>query len=310
MAKMIVGFRGQEAYHLGAHWQDSAYPCNDDFTRPDTKDVIIEIGSRGNVDFSYYVQCEKPWVCFDKTQGTVESLAKGKDSIIVTCDRAKLKGREHALVELFVTFDNGEKTVGRLELLADATVETTYTAGTYIEKQGYIAMNADGFTEKKDVGDEGFAVIAHLGRMGTAVKAFPVTKSWIDAMDAPYLRYTFVAENAADYIIRFYLLPRNPVEKGARMCLAYAINGERRKILDTISDSFHTDCTCEEWNRGVLDNIRVVESVISVKKGENQLYFYAADPGIVLERIVLYPENRKLPKSYLGPIESWRIGEN
>lgn len=309
MAKIIVGFRGGEMYHLGVHWQDSSYPCNDEFVRPDTKDVVIELGSRGDVDFSYQVQCDKLWVCFDKTEGTVESLTKGKDSIVVTCDRAKLTGRECALVEIIVTFANGEKTVGRLELLADAAVETTYAAGTYIEKQGYIAMNADGFTEKKDVGDEGFEVIAYLGRMGSAVKAFPVTKSWIDAADAPYLRYTFAAENAADYIIRFYLLPRNPVEKGARMCLAYAINGERRKILDTISDSFHTDCTCEEWNRGVLDNIRVVESVISVKKGENQLYFYAADPGIVLERIVLYPEYTKLPESYLGPIESWRIGE-
>ena len=310
MAKIIVGFRGGEAYHLGAHWQDSSYPCNDDFTRPDTKDVVIEIGSRGDVDFSYQVQCDKPWVCFGRTEGTVESLTKGKDSIVITCDREKLKGRESARIELLVTFANGEKTVGRLELLADTAVEAAYAPGTYIERQGYIAMNADGFTEKKDIGDEGFAVIAHLGRMGAAAKAFPVTKSWIDAADAPYLRYTFVAEKEADYIIRFYLLPRNPVVKGARMRLSYAVNGERRKVLDTVTDSFHADCACGEWNRGVLDNIRVVESVVSVKKGENQLYFYAADPGIVLERIILYPDNTKLPKSYLGPVESWRIAGN
>lgn len=308
MAKMIVGFRGGEAYHLGAHWQDSSYPCNDDFTRPDTKDVVIELGSRGDVDFTYRVQCDKPWVCFGRTEGSVESLTKGKESIIVTCDRTKIKGRERALVEIFVSFVNGEKTVGRLELLAEeVNDQSIYTAGTYIEKQGYIAMNADGFTEKKDVGDEGFDVIAHLGRMGAAVKAFPVTKSWIDAADAPYLRYTFAAENAMDYIIRFYLLPRNPVVKGKRMRLAFSVNGERRKILDTVSESFRADCACEEWNRGVLDNIRIVESVVPVKKGENQLYFYASDPGIVLERIVLYPENTKLPESYLGPVESWRV---
>lgn len=93
MAKIIVGFRGGESYHLGEHWQDSSYPRNDDFTRPDTKDVVIELASRGDVDFSYRVQCEKPWVCFGRTEGTVDVLAKGKDSIVVTCDRAKLKGR-------------------------------------------------------------------------------------------------------------------------------------------------------------------------------------------------------------------------
>ncbi len=307
IAKIIVGFRGGEAYHLGTHWQDSVYPCNDDFTRPDTKDVIIELGSRGDVDFSYQVQCDKPWVCFDKTEGTVESLTKGKDSIVITCDRTKLEGRECAQVEIIVTFVNGEKTVGKLKLLAEAADEITYPAGTYIEKQGYIAMNADGFTEKKNIENEGFSVIAHLGRMGSAVKAFPITKSWIDVADAPYLRYTFAAENAGDYRIQFYLLPRNPVEKGARMCLAYAVNEDHKKILNTVSNSFHADCTCEEWNRGVLDNMRVIESVVSVKKGENQLYFYAADPGIILERIVLYSNNTKLPESYLGPVESWRI---
>lgn len=305
MAKIIVGFRGGEAYHLGAHWQDSRYPGNDDFTRPDTRDVVIEIGSRGDVDFSYSIQCDRPWVCFDAVQGNVESLTKGSESVVVTCDRSKLKGRERALVEIDVTFSNGEKTVGRLELIADEAVNDC-AAGTYIERQGYIAMNADGFTEQKDVGDEGFAVIEHLGRMGSAVKAFPVTKSWIDAAEAPYLRYMFAAENEGDYIIRFYLLPRNPVEKGKRMCLAFSINGERKKTLDTVSDSFHADCSCEEWNRGVLDNTRVIESVVPVRKGENQLYFYAADPGIVLERIVLYPENTRLPESYLGPVESWR----
>ena len=92
------------------------------------------------------------------------------------------------------------------------------------------------------------------------------------------------------------------------MRLAFGVNDEPASVLDTVSSSFHTDSACEEWSRGVLDNVRIIESSISVRKGENQLYFYAADPGIVLERIVLYPENTVLPESYLGPAESWRTG--
>lgn len=309
MAKIVVGFRGGEAYHLGEHWQDSRYPCNDDFTRPDTKDVVIDLGSRGNVDFSYRIVCAKPWARFSKKEGSVRCLAEGQDSITVTCDRLRLKCREHALIEIFVTFANGQETVGRLELLAeDAAAESSYAKGTYIEKQGYIVMNADGFAEKEDIGDSGFAVIAHLGRMGAAVKAFPVTRSWVGESRAPYLKYVFAAASETDYIVRFYLLPRNPVEKGKRMCLVFSLNDGVKKIVDTVSDSFRADCTCEEWNQGVLDNIRIVETVVPVKAGENQLFFYAADPGIVLERIVLYSTNVILPESYLGPTESWRIG--
>lgn len=91
------------------------------------------------------------------------------------------------------------------------------------------------------------------------------------------------------------------------MRLAFSVNG-KKQLLDTVPDSFHTNETCEEWSRGVLNNIRVAETAVPVHAGVNDLYFYAADPGIVLERIVLYPENTSLPKSYLGPPESWRTG--
>ena len=55
-----------------------------------------------------------------------------------------------------------------------------------------------------------------------------------------------------------------------------------------------------------MDNIRIAETEIQVKQGLNHLCFYAGDPEIVLERIVLHRADRKLPESYLGPVESAR----
>ena len=97
------------------------------------------------------------------------------------------------------------------------------------------------------------------------------------------------------------------MEKGARLRCMVSVNEGEKRIVDTVSDSYTTDCGCSEWCKGVLDNIRLIETVVTVREGENHLYFYAADPGIVLESIVLYPNGTKLQDSYLGPIESYRV---
>lgn len=308
-AKMMVQFRGQESFHMGNHWQDRAYPCNDDFTRPDTESVVFDIGSRGNVDFDYQIRCDRAWAHFSKTSGSVRISnpeAFALESITVTCDRALLKeDREKALIEIQGEFADGQKIICSLNLLAEKA-GCSYEPGTYVEKQGYIAMEAEHFTEKADVEGQGFAVIDRLGRMGAAVKAFPVTKSWVGEKEVPYLKYTFAAACGGEYKAQFYLAPRNPVEKGERMRLVFSVNGGEKKIVDTVPEVYYTEFSCKAWNRGVMNNIRIMEDAVWLHEGVNDLFFYAADPGIVLERIVLYPAETKLPESYLGPLESWR----
>lgn len=305
-AKIVTGFRGSEAYHLGAHWQDGARICNDDFTRPDAEAVEIDLDSRGNVDFSFRIQCDKPWARFVPQEGHVSSLRDGGMRITVTCDRTLLQGRERAEIDILVDFANGEKTVGKLALEA-AQEEYPYPAGTYVEHQGCIAMRAEHFTGRKTTDGKGFAVINHLGRMGAAVKAFPVTESWTGRADAPYLEYTLAARQDAEYVLQLHLLARNPVEKGGPMrCMVSANDGDRI-VLDTVSPTFVTDCSCAEWNEGVLSGIRLAETAVTLHKGVNRLFFYAADPEIALEYIVLYPKGTRLPDSYLGPVESYRI---
>lgn len=47
-----------------------------------------------------------------------------------------------------------------------------------------------------------------------------------------------------------------------------SVNDGERQILDTVSDSFTTDCGCEEWCQGVLNNVRIVETTVTVSKGK------------------------------------------
>lgn len=60
-----------------------------------------------------------------------------------------------------------------------------------------------------------------------------------------------------------------------------------------------------QWEREAIDGIKMAESIIDCRKGENRLRFYGMSPAIVLERIVLWQEEIRLPDSYLGPKKSF-----
>ncbi|MBQ8846404.1 MAG: hypothetical protein IJ006_04610, partial [Lachnospiraceae bacterium] len=60
----------------------------------------------------------------------------------------------------------------------------------------------------------------------------------------------------------------------------------------------------KEWANGVLNHARTVTVEIAVNEGKNDVYVYAGDPGLILEKLVLYPADKELPESYFGPEES------
>ena len=69
-------------------------------------------------------------------------------------------------------------------------------------------------------------------------------------------------------------------------------------VLDIFSRS-------EAWSKGVLDQIHKTSVEISLNQGVNEIELYAMDAGFVLEELFIYRKDVKVPKSYLGPCESW-----
>ena len=147
-------------------------------------------------------------------------------------------------------------------------------------------------------------MIPGLGREGSAVKALPAMVRYESAERSPYVRYSMVAEETGDYDLSMVLLARNPVVKGRRMRFFLSVNEETPLSMDAVSGQYYTEWFCEEWAQGVLNHVRSIDTKVSLKKGRNDLYIYAGDPGVILEKLVLSRENRKVPKTYLGPVES------
>lgn len=129
---------------------------------------------------------------------------------------------------------------------------------------------------------------------------------WPDAAEAPYVKYSLLAGRTGIYKLELYLSARNPVRKGGRMRFAVSVNDGVPQELYAVSEQYYTEWFHAEWAEGVLNHVRVVTAELPLREGKNDIFVYAGDPGVILEKLVLYPADTKLPDSYLGPAESCR----
>lgn len=315
--KIMVGFKNVEGFHLGEHWQDGEPICNEDFTRPDTKEVVIYLDSRGKVPFKFTTKSDKDWVKIKGGSGKQNPLVCPRNEIVLTIDREKITSNEKAYINVYVDFADGEKTVGKLSIMAapmDIYMEDKIAVNgervfnnVFAVNQGYVSINADSFAEVRDVLDNGYRVIKYAGREGNAVKCFPAVKDYSEQYDKPFLRYDFVASEEGTYIVEADVLQRNPVVKGEQMTFGLQMNDNGFICVNTVKDDYYTNTECPEWCMGVLDNVRRVNTEVSVKKGLNHMYIYAMSPDVMFDKFIIYNKEKGLKKSYFGPMESYRI---
>lgn len=56
----------------------------------------------------------------------------------------------------------------------------------------------------------------------------------------------------------------------------------------------------------MTNNIRIIRQCAELEAGCNTLQFYAADPNIILENIVIYRRDTPIRETHLAPPESCR----
>ena len=139
------------------------------------------------------------------------------------------------------------------------------------------------------------------------MKAFPPMEVYEKAENAPFVKYSMIAENSGDYQLALYLLTRNPSVKGGRMRFAISVNDRMPQDMYAVSEEYYTEWFDKEWSDGVLNHARIATTSVSLKKGRNDIYFYAGESGVILEKMVLYQADNNLPDSYLGPEESYYV---
>ena len=296
--RIVVAPTNSTQYTEGGLWSGKQLLVRD-FLHQGVEEVKIDIACAGRQAVEYEVSITCKWLKLSKTKGCVSK----KDVLILGIDRNNLKGKAEG--EVFIKTPSS-----KVKILVEA--ENVDTAGlepmTFLESQDYIAIEAEHYYKKHDVKGIGFEKLENYGRTLSAMKVLPPICDFTLQEDRPYLEYCFKASEDGRYIVDFYLAPSNTTYIDRKLYFGVQINDEELKIENAVSDTFKSlDCSCREWVSAVMDNIRICKSGVYCRKGINKLRVYAVSPSFVLERIVIYQAQSKLPKSYLGPVESFYI---
>lgn len=301
--RIAVWVEGQNRTTSGQDWTDRNLYLNA-FKNPAAVEAKVFIGCCFEAGVSYKLSFKKyddrRWI-----NATVEKQSH-MDIVHLTIDREKLAGDDDKTDVLMIEGDDGHGAKFLVNVVIDAAVpKVDYPAGTYVMTDYYISMNAEKgkfeFTDGK-----GWKELPGYGKTASAVKPYPLIESYKKGKGAPCIEYKFVPGAAGVMAFDFYLNPSNPAYKDNKLQFIAEVNGS--KILkDVVEPGFAVGDNQFPWGTDITNNIRISTVYADCKNGLNTLKVYPVTPNVVLEKIVIHSADVKMPESYLGAPESYRV---
>lgn len=332
--KAMVGFRDHDRYHLGAHWQAGEPDLGKQLLRDPFDTVILDIESRGSVDFTYKIACDSEALVFSKREGKVCARENGGDSVEVALRLDGLSSHDDSeeakklcdgmIADIYVdiSFEDSSQTQMHVQLaLPDVRGEGlpfVSVVPMLSDETEYAVLNAADYLENYQVDGAGFEVIPERGRFADAVKCFPTNRDFSPEIKAelavgssmttqeilakyPHLIYEFEVEKQGTYEVTFELVPANPDHFGGRFAFFYSIGQGIIEEGFGVASDYNTEYACQEWDFGVVNHIRKVKETVTLEEGRNTLTIFPGQPGFMLERITIIQAGKEYLPSYLGP---------
>lgn len=303
--KAVISFRGEKIVNLGDHWQGFAAPRSFGFISPDTKEVLLDLDSRGDVGYSYEITGGESWLICKEPKGRLE-ISEGRKTVCFCIDRTKIEGKTQAKAKVNISFDDGSSTFTDIIFEADKKLapDGYESFKPSFEYNNVITVNAENIHENKRMGDAGFEVVDYLGKSGKpAITVFPNAISYSEEKilnkQVPSVKYIICTEKEGSFDLSFKFVMTNPIVKGGRLKFGYSINDEKVIIEHAVGEGYFTDFPCKEWCEAILahEHVRCVKTYL--KKGVNEIIFFAGDAGVVLDKILLVREGVEAVRNYL-----------
>lgn len=285
----------------------------------DNQTYQIEVFNRGLGILSYTAETNQDWVVLHQPQGFIEKDA----AIKVSIDWNKLGiGTHEAIVRVVSNGNTVPVKVKAVKAEIPVSNQPFYTSLTGDE----YSIPAYGYSRKVAGKQAQWTLLPDLGREKGCMGISPVTALSCNYKDAPCLEYQVYLPEAGKTTLCIGILPTQDVnpERGLRM--AVELNKGERIVLDArqgFVDTFKEYTkdnivksnnlkplppvnhdlklikgNCTRRNE-VFDNLRWLDVTIDVKQpGMHTFKVYMVDPEIVLERIVVNPNNTY--PSYFG----------
>lgn len=281
----------------------------------------IDIFNRGKGTFQFEIKISRPWIRLSEKQGEVVKEKR----ILVSVDWEQVpQGETEAIVEIW----QGHTVVVPVKVKA-VKIALPETKEAYFGSLtgGEFSIPADKYEMNVTGRDAQWIMLPDLGRGDACMGIYPVTAPSTETHhDAPRLEYKLFVPKAGKMTVCLGILPTQDIypERGLRMAVGvdndipkeldarkgfwdefreYTLeNLEKTKILKPLpaqNRNIKLIGTGRTRRNEVFDNLRWIDVEMEVAKpGIHTLKVYMVDPEIVLERIVVNPDNNY--PSYFG----------
>jgi hypothetical protein len=294
--RLVVSRADSEELYMKTYGPPMTIYVND-FLYAGNDEIILEIANDGIGSIDYVIEpdggtaCD--WLVISSIKGTVEY----QQDITIRVNRDKLTN-EIKTAKLSVK-DN--ETMVNIVVKARNVDTENLPSMTFLQNNGVIVMEADHFCAKKDTANAGFVLLENYGRSGAGMKVFPTTIDFTEADEKPSLTYRFLIEKAGDYTVEVWSTPTNSVQN--KRPLRFMLN---EQVVTAVSPDFRAGSPGDEkWCLGVLDNIRKSKAQIKFDEGVREITIGALEAGFILERVLIYKNDKPPVDSYLGAQESY-----
>ena len=273
----------------------------DDFCDYGTKKVTLELANTGVGTVAYEICGSAPWLEISSVKGEFELLEEinliyHPEHMPETLTQDNVTLTVYSTKSRLIVEDKAD-----VEIMVFVKRHVPVLPGIVSQKKGIITINSNNYVKKQSVSNAGYVELEGYGRSGFGMKVLPNTATFNLDEESPCISYQFITEKAGEYEVELWLTPTSPVAyMGCQRLALMANNGEKQEI-HLIPRTYRAgDWRDSYWSKGVMDHIRKVHAKIQCTAQINELTIYAIDPGVVLEKILIYP-NDCLPKdSYLG----------
>jgi len=251
----------------------------------------IDLFNRGSQPFDVVIKPASKLVKVSATNVRIEKDLR----IWVEADWKKMP---KAITEVPITITGAGKMVEVVAVLNPLPNISRKEHG-FAESNGFVAIEAEHYSNRVNKGDAGWQKIPGLGRTLSAMMPVPVNSPSL-ALDqsSPRLEYDVLFNTSGEVTISTLISPTLNIYNNEGLCFAISIDNEQPQTVN-----IHKGNTNQDWQESVRRNIVEMKTKHTIEKtGKHTIKIWMIDPGIVLQRILI--DCGGLKPSYLGPLES------
>ncbi|HEU4995671.1 MAG TPA: glycosyl hydrolase 115 family protein [Gemmatimonadaceae bacterium] len=284
---------GQAPPPGGFRFREPALPEFDSFQRQSS---WIDVFNRGKEPVEFRVETGQPWLDVSPRSGTLTKDQR----LIVSVDWSRAPVGLHRVPITVTSGASGERRFVLQAPVRHAQAPSRDDVNGFVQGNGVVAMESEHYSRAVSVNGFTWQRVPDLGRTMSGMATVPGNASQKPGVNAARLEYRMFVFDSGSVQVKAYVSPTHNFS-GVKDGLRYAVSfdDEPPQVVNTTADT-----SSAAWERSVADNIKIFATRHQLATpGAHVLKFWAVDPGVVLQRIVVDLGGER--PSYLGPPESF-----